>query len=120
MRYNLGHLELFTPNSEKLGRALDFITYSTDFYSDERHREAALKCVLGGLFPGTKAWQEPTREGKTRPYGLWLEGRFGYVLVELKNEPGLSGDPSLQALIAYGKFIAGEVPFVPHPTISLR
>ena len=117
MEYKLGHLESFTPNLETLNRAFEFITSSTDFFSDEDKREVALKLILGGILQGTNKWQRPTPGKTAQPDAIWLEEPFAYLILELKNEPGLAGDPFLQTLISYGKLLVqDEVFFGPHPT----
>jgi len=117
LEYNLGHLGSFSPNHGTLNRAFDLITSSTDFFGDEDKREATLKLILGGLLPGMNKWQRPTPGKTAQPYGIWLEEPFAYLIVELKNEPGLGGDPFLQALVSYGKLLVqDEVFFGPRPT----
>jgi len=117
LEYNLGHLESFTPNHGTLDRAFDLITSSTDFFGDEDKREAVLKLILGGLLPGTNKWQRPTPGKTAQPDAIWLEEPFAYLIVELKNEPGLAGDPFLQTLVSYGKLLVqDEVLFGPHST----
>ena len=106
LKYNLEHLESFTPNHTTLDAAYDLVTGSANFYGDEALREASLKGVLSKLLKGRNEWQRETPENKARPDGVWLQGRFVYLIVELKNEPGLYGDPFLQGLVSYGKIIA--------------
>ena len=117
LEYKLGHLESFTPNLETLNRAFEFITSSTDFFSDEDKREVALKLILGGILQGTNKWQRATPGKTAQPDAIWLQEPFAYLILELKNEPGLAGDPFLQTLISYGKLLVqDEVFFGPHPT----
>ena len=119
LEYSLGHLESFTPNLETLNRAFELITSSTDFFVDEDKREGVLKLILGGLLPGTNKWQRPTTGKTAQPGAIWLEEPFAYLIVELKNEPGLAGDPFLQTLVSYGKLLVqDEVFFGPHQQLS--
>ena len=116
LEYNLGQLESLEPDPGMLDYAFRLITISTDFFADEDQREASLKEIMRGLLPGHNEWQRPTPGKTAKPDGLWLQGPFAYIIVELKNEPGLGGDPFLQSLVSYGKFTAQkEVLFVPPP-----
>ena len=108
LKYNLEHLDLFTPNHEILKHAYHLVTGSADFYPEEALREAFLKGVLQNLLSGRSGWQEQTSNKKAKPDGVWREGGLAYLIVELKNEQGLGGDPFLQSLVAYGKTIAQE------------
>jgi hypothetical protein len=83
LKYELDHLELFTPNTTTLDQAFELITTFTGFFSDEKQRETALKPILRLLLPGNAKGQESN----------WFEGIFTYLIVELKNEQGLGGDP---------------------------
>ena len=121
MRYNLGHLESLEPDYGTLDHAFDLITSSADFFADEDQREERLKVTLGGLLPGKCVWQRKTPSQTAKPDGVWLQGSFAYVIVELKNESGLGGDPFLQSLVAYGKLTAQkEVFFGSHSTTYPR
>ena len=64
---------------------------------------------------GWVEWQWSILDGATQLDGGWLEDFFTYLIVGIKEEPGLGGDPFLQGLIAYNKIIAQEkVTFPPH------
>jgi len=91
-----------------LDHAFELIVQATDFFPDEDKREIALKRTLKGLLPGQSEWQRWTSGKTAKPGAVWLEGLFAYVVVELKNEPGLAGDPILQSLITYAKLTAQE------------
>ena len=120
LRYDLEHLEAFTPKSTDADRAFDLIENAVDFFDDENKREAALRPILGRLLVGKSQWQTLMSNGSAKPDGVWLEEPFTYMIVQVKNEPGLGGDPFLQGLIVYSKTIAQEkvrspsCPF--HPT----
>jgi len=108
LRYDLGHLEAFTPDSVDINNAFVFTENAVEFFTDESKREAALRPILGELLPGKNQWQMPTSGGSARPDGVWLEGSFAYLVAEVKNEPGLGGDPFLQGLLAYSKILAQD------------
>ncbi|KAF9642972.1 hypothetical protein BDM02DRAFT_3264279 [Thelephora ganbajun] len=93
------------PDPMTLDRAFDLVVGATDFFHEGGRREAALKPILQGLLVGDSQWQMPTAGGTAKQDGIWFKGPFGYLVVELKNEPGLGGDPFLQGFVAYAKII---------------
>ena len=105
LKYDLDHLELYTPDTVTLNQAFFLITTSAGFFADEKTREAALRSTLNTLLPGDVKWQHQTVGGKAKPDGVWFEGDFPCLIFELKNEQGLRGDPFLQSSISYGKII---------------
>ena len=108
LKYNLEHLESFTPDSTTLNCAFSLIVGATDFFVDEGKREANLKPNLRELLMGQNEWQEQSADQTTKSCGVWLEDHFGYLIVTLKNEPGLGGDPFLQGLLMYSMIITQE------------
>ena len=124
LKYDLDHLESLTPEPDRTtsDRAFDLIVSAADFFHDEVARERSLKPLLRGLLEGRSEWQRPTTGKSAIPDGVWLQGHFAYLIVELKNESGLGGDPSLQGMISYGKIVTQEevlFSIVPHLTTSL-
>jgi len=105
LKYNLEHLESYSPDTSMLDRAYELIVQATDFFADECTRESALRLTLKKLLPGWSKRQGLTSDKTDKPHAVELEDFSAYVIVELKNEPGLSGDPSLQGLITYAKLI---------------
>ncbi|KAF9648791.1 hypothetical protein BDM02DRAFT_3114786 [Thelephora ganbajun] len=105
LKYDLEHLESFEPDPMTLDRAFELVVGATDFYDGEGKREVALKPILQGLLVGDSQWQMPTAGGTAKQDGIWFKGPFGYLIAELKNEPGLGGDPFLQGLVVYAKII---------------
>jgi hypothetical protein len=112
LKYDLDHLETLMPHPTCTGGAHDLVITATNFFGDEDQRRDALKRIINtlvgkeGKFPG-----EVGKEAK--PDGLWVEGPFAYLVFELKNEPGLGGDPFLQGLATYGKIVKqDEVSFL--------
>lgn len=121
LKYNLKHLELFTSDHTIMGDAYGLVTGSAGFFGAETSREAFLKLVLPKLLRGQNEWQRETSDKKAKSVGAWLEGTFSYLIVELKNERGLGGDPFLRGLVTYGKVIAQKEVLsriVPNPTIA--
>ena len=103
LKYDLGHLQSFTPNPTTLDHTLNIIASATDFLPDEGKREASSKTVLENLLVGRNEWQQPISDKATEPCGVWLEGFSGYLIVTLKDDLGLGGDPFLQGLAVYGR-----------------
>ena len=108
LEYNLKHPQDITPHPTVVELAFHLITTTTKFFSDENFREEALWPILEGVL-GTKGrWQTALSNGSTKLDTVWLEGLFACLIVEMKNEPGLGGDPFLQGLVVYSKFIAQD------------
>ena len=123
LKYHLDHLESLTPDPVTLDRAFDLIVCAAGFFHDEDDREAGLRPLLQGLLVGKNEWQRSTTGTSGRPDGVWLQDRFTYLTVTLKNESGLGGDPYLQGMVSYGKIVTQEevlFGIVPHPTTSLH
>ena len=122
LKHHLDNLESLTPDPAMLDHAFALIVCAAGFFQDEVVREAGLRPLLRELLVGTNEWQRETMDRSAKPDGVWLQGHFAYLIVELKNESGLGGDPSLQGLVSYGKIVTqDEVLFgiVPHLTTSL-
>ena len=108
LKYDLDHPETFAPDPVTRRRASDLIESSANFFDDEDTREAALRPTLRG-FP----WE--SRSGKCQPpadqpsrRGFGLRGLFAYLVVKVKNEPGLGEYPFLQTLVIYSKILSQE------------
>ena len=109
LKYELDHLELYTPDTDTLNLAFLLITTSSGFFADENARGGPLRSLLNVLLPDDIEWQELTVEETARPYGVWFEGDFPCLIFELKNEQGLGGDPVLQSSMSYGKVITQKL-----------
>jgi len=92
--HDLDHLEAFTPSSLIAVFACNLIDIATAFFDEEGEREASLGYTLEGLFVGSAKWEHAAADGAVKPGGVWLEGLFAYLIVDIKDEPGLGGDPS--------------------------
>jgi hypothetical protein len=108
LKYDLEHLDVFTPDSVGAGYAFDLIVNAAGFFDEEDKRKAVLRPILEGLLMGWGRWQVPIAGGSAKADGVWLEDLFTYLIVEMKNEPGLGGDPFLQGLVVYSKVLAQE------------
>ena len=97
LKHDLEHLEGFTPDLATIESAFRIVLHSTKFYPSEKERESSLREDLKALLPGETLWQQPVAGGAAKPYGIWFQGAFAYLIYELKNEQGLGGDPFLQA-----------------------
>ena len=120
MKYDLEHLDELTPPSAMILPAFNLITTATDFFDDEVTRGDVLRGnlteLLGANFDRPVrigGWGEFLRQSSIEGWGakqdgVWFKGRFACVILALKNEPGLDGDPFLQSLAAYGSVIAQQ------------
>ena len=115
--YDLEHLEAFTPLSTTMPYAFELISRSTGFFDGGDVRGLNLRNVLTALLPGEIKWQHSMADGAVKPYGAWFEGSFVYMIFQLKNEPGLEGDPFLHGLAAYTKIIKQEKVSSPRPLV---
>jgi hypothetical protein len=113
LRYNLEHLDKVTPDREMITPAFDFVTTGADFFDNEEQREKMLQKLLKDLLGHNPRWEASIADGKANADGAWFEGAFPYLIFEMKNEPGLGGDPFLQSLAVYGRII--EQNQVPSP-----
>ena len=113
LSYDLEHLETFTPNAVIASYASDFISNTTTFFRNDGEKEASLRSTLEKLLIGTAEWQRGLEGGTAKPGGVWHEDLFAYLIVGIKNEPGLGGDPFLQSLIVYNKILAQQLVLPP-------
>jgi hypothetical protein len=118
LKYDLEHLEQFIPDDSTLDNTFEFVVAASDSFNNESQRAAVLNVPLENLLPGDCRWQKPIAGGSAKPHGVWLSGPFAYLILELKNEPGLDGDPFLQGLVVYSKVVAQEAVRSPIPHIS--
>ena len=105
LQYDLGHLETLTPFETAIPYAFDLVSRCTGFFDTEDQREKTLQDTLKALLPGESKWKEPIAGGTAKPNGVWFKGSAVYMIFELKNEPGLGGDPSLQSFAVYSKVV---------------
>jgi len=86
--------------------AMEFICISLEFYPKETDRERAIGAVMGRVFPGANWQKKTTKESKDAkggtPDATWDDGG----VFELKNERGMSGDPTAQTIAYYEKIVA--------------
>jgi len=105
LQYDLEHLEALTPQKANISHAFELVSRSAGFFHIEDRREENLRETLKNLLPGESKWKEKMAGGAIIPDGVWFEGSAVYMIFELKNEPGLGGDPSLQCLAVYSRII---------------
>ncbi|KAF8318035.1 uncharacterized protein EI90DRAFT_3084491 [Cantharellus anzutake] len=107
LRHRIEHSDAIPDRAVALA-TFSLIELSAGFYEDEIQREADLRILLKSLISGTSKWQTKIEDGSARPDGVWLLEGLAYLIVEIKNESGLGGDPFLQGLITYSKILAQE------------
>ena len=116
LQYDLERLQALTPPDATIPHAYDLISNSARFFDDENVRGSTLRDTLEALLPGSTKWHWSMVDGPVNPGGVLFEGTFAYLVFELKNEPGLGGDPFLQSLAVYNKIIKRkEVQSPSHP-----
>ena len=87
------------------------------FRRGDRQADALAVCIKG-LLTGHGQWQAPIAGTSVNPDAVWLEGLFAYMIIEIKNESGLGGDPFLQGSVLYNKLGDEKVPSPRvHPTL---
>ena len=118
LKHDLEHLEAFTPHSKTADHTFNLIEHAANFFDDGGVREIALRPILEKLLVGKSQWQTQFAGRSTKSDGVWLEEFFVYLIVEIKNESGLGGDPFLQGLVVYSKILAQEK--VPSPSRLLH
>lgn len=111
LKYSFDHLDRLEPPPHILGAAFKFATKAASFYETEVIRARVLQDDLKSLLGENVEWEKSIAGETAKLDGVWFEGSFAYMILELKNEPGLGGDPFLQGLTAYGKIISTKVPF---------
>lgn len=108
LKYDLEHLEAFTPDCPTVENAFELVCSSTAFYPERYYREMCVGGIISALLPGgtSPMLPERTADGGVKPLGAWLEGLFAYLIFRQKDEQGLEGDPFLQSLLVYSKMIS--------------
>ena len=91
LKYDLEHLEAFTPISSGIGSAFELVTTATAFFELEDERELTLGRPMARLIKGRPQWQDSLPEEAAGAGAVFLEGCFTYLILELKNESGLGG-----------------------------
>ena len=122
LKKDLDHLDAFMPTPLFAKSAFSFISHAAGLYIDEARRQEFLRESLNDLLQGKGRWQTQLAGGSAKPDGVWMEGLFAYLIIEMKNEPGLGGDPLLRGLVVYSKIVGHEevLPFPPVLFTPLR
>ncbi|KAF9782056.1 hypothetical protein BJ322DRAFT_1212559 [Thelephora terrestris] len=105
LKYDLEHLEKLTPTFVYVNAAFKLVTAATGFFDNEAERGKEIEQILPAFFGQNVKWGTPIADGKAKPDGVLFEGPYACLIFELKNEPGLGGDPFLQSLVVYEKVI---------------
>ena len=118
LQYDLKHLQALIPPDTTIPHAYDLVSNSAGFFDDEDVRQSTLEDTLEALLPGGTKWHWSMADRAVNSGRVWLKGPFVYLIFELKNEPGLGGDPFLHSLAVYNKIIKRKE--VQSPSPSLR
>ncbi|KAF9787419.1 hypothetical protein BJ322DRAFT_1055076 [Thelephora terrestris] len=107
LKYEIDHPERFIPD-ENLADAIKFVETAAKFFDAENIRESRIHPILESLLGSKGNWQQPTNSRSAKPDVVWSEEGFACLIAEIKNEQGLGGDPFLQSLVVYRKFIGEQ------------
>ncbi|KAF9787380.1 hypothetical protein BJ322DRAFT_1055045 [Thelephora terrestris] len=105
LKYEIDHPERLIPDETTLAHAINFVETAAKFFDAEITRESELHSILENLLGSESDWQQPTNSRSAKPGVVWSEEGFACLIAEIKNEQGLGGDPFLQSLVVYKKFI---------------
>ncbi|KAF9787382.1 hypothetical protein BJ322DRAFT_1107440 [Thelephora terrestris] len=105
LKYEIDHPEQSIPDETILAHAITFVQTAAKFFDGEITRESQLHPMMETLLGSKGNWQQPTNSQSAKPDVVWSEEGFACLIAEIKNEQGLGGDPFLQSLVVYKKFI---------------
>ena len=87
-------------------RAHDYITRATAVYRDEESRQGAIKPNIEEVLGSVDEWGAQLGwAGDIKPGACWFYGTFTGIVLELKNVPGISGDPIFQCIADLSRII---------------
>jgi len=81
---------------------------NTAAFFDEGLKQVTSMPILQVPIVGTAKWDHTVADGAVKPGGVWLEGLFPDLIVDIKDKLGLGGDPFLQGSIAHNKVVTQE------------
>lgn len=114
----LDHLEV---SEHDVSNASYFLGATAMSCHDEGSRQDAIPQLVDRLIgePGRR-WQEVDWVG-SQPAATWWQGEFPIAILELKNAPGIGGDPFVQSLADYCRIVSDpQVRGSTHPRPYLR
>ena len=98
--------EVFSHDVTQAGKYIDF---ATTFYVDEKVRQAEIRKIMDTALGLPGQWGEALKWADgIKPDGYWFMRDFLSIVLELKNSPGIYGDPLLQCIVDFGKIIASS------------
>lgn len=117
------HLYLFAPDLPAVGHASG-PTYNSIVFSNEGERNLSLRSIrpVEGFRVGKIRWQQSIANCAAEPDRVWLKPRtaFAYLIIQMRNGPGLEGDQFLQGsvcsnicTVAQEKMLSPPCPFYP-------
>ncbi|KAG5649767.1 hypothetical protein H0H81_002109 [Sphagnurus paluster] len=90
-----------------IANAADYLDRATKTYDDEAAREKAIQDCIDIAVGQRGEWNAKLEWADAiKPRCAWWHKLFLMIVLELKNIKGLSGNPSLQSLVDYGKIIS--------------
>lgn len=101
---HLDQLQELEPSFDQLSSCHRFIVASCKVRDSEKDREATVREFIEGFIGDKGSWQGRTELGTAKPDATW--GDPVRLILELKNEDGLGGNATFQAVIVYGKIVS--------------
>ena len=93
-------------SSHEVSRAATYITQAIAFYDDEKLRQAAICRTIDSALGSEGQWEQKLGwASDIKPDRCWFAGVFLSMVLELKNTPGIAGDPVLQCIADLSKIV---------------
>ncbi|KAF6743657.1 hypothetical protein DFP72DRAFT_1020092 [Ephemerocybe angulata] len=99
------------PDESTIQMAREYIALATESYPNEKDRQFAIKLPIEGMLGPATGWNKKLRfADDIEPDACWLtaSGEFSCTILELKNTPGLEGDPIFQCIADLGEIVASS------------
>lgn len=112
LQWRLDHLEKVKVSRPDVERAAKYLQCAVAFYEDEKFREKAIKDIVDDAIGEKGNWDVAlTWANGIRSVGAWWYIsiiKFLFLVLEIKNSLGLTGDAILQAALDYAKVVSQE------------
>ena len=109
LQRSLDNLEEVQVSRSEVERAANYLRCAVAFYEDEAHRQNAIKVLVDELIGEKGEWgYNLSWADNIKPVGSWWYDGFLFLVLELKNTLGLSGDALLQAVFDFSKIVSRD------------
>lgn len=109
LQKSLDNLDSVPITESDVENAAEYLRNAASFYATEELREASIKKMLETALGAEAEWKQTITiddRKEIKPDGIWWHKMFLAVVLELKNISGLSGNPTVQALVDYATVIS--------------